>query len=204
MIWQKKLYFCRIQIIWLMKEEIEKAVEVLRQGGIILYPTDTVWGIGCDATNSEAVEKIYTLKQSQNKKGMIVLIDNMDNVARYFGPLPDVAWDLFEMSEKPLTLILPGAGGVAPNLLPEEKTLAVRIPNHDFCQALLRKLRRPLVSTSANISGESTPVHYEDIAKEVFAGVDFAVDEKYEGRPTGKPSSIISLGTGGEVSIIRE
>lgn len=187
-----------------MKEEIEKAVEVLRRGGIILYPTDTVWGIGCDATNAEAVEKIYALKQSQNKKGMIVLLDKIDNVVRYFNDTPAVAWDLLELADKPLTLILPHAIGVAGNLIPEEGTLAVRVPDHEFCRALVRRLGRPLVSTSANVSGEPAPMSYEDIAKEIFAGVDMAVDERFEGHPTGKPSSIIALGTTGEVTIIRE
>ena len=204
MIWQKNAYFCEDQNQCFMREEIDKAVEVLKRGGIILYPTDTVWGVVCDATNPEAVNRVYELKRSKDKKGMIVLVDSIDNVARYFRNVPPVAWDLLEMSEKQLTLILPGASGVAENLVPEEKTLAVRVPKHEFCQMLIKRLRRPLVSTSANLSGEPAPAKYEDIDKEIFAGVDMAVDEKFEGRPTGKPSSIIALGEGGEVTIIRE
>ena len=187
-----------------MQEEIEKAAAVLKRGGLILYPTDTVWGIGCDATNGEAVAKVYALKKSENKLGMIVLLDKEETVARYFGRLPDVAWDLFEYADSPLTLILPGAGGVAPNLLPPEKTLAVRIPDHEFCRQLIHKLGRPLVSTSANVSGEPAPGRFEDISAEIKEGADFIVNPVYEGKPTGKASSIIKLGMGGEIEIIRK
>ncbi len=186
-----------------MQEEINKAVEVLRKGGIILYPTDTVWGIGCDAANPEAVDRIYGLKRSENKKGMIILLDKIDNVARYFNRTPAVAWDLLELSDKPLTLILPNATGVAENLIPAEKTLAVRVPDHEFCRRLIGRLGRPLVSTSANISGEGTPAGFDDIAPVIKAGVDLVVDRKYEGDPTRRASSIIRLGEGGEVEIIR-
>ena len=187
-----------------MQEEINRALEVLRKGGVILYPTDTVWGIGCDATNETAVKRIYEIKRSTDKKGMIVLLDKIDNVARYFSKVPAVAWDLLELADKPMTLILPGAGGVAPNLIPEEKTLAVRVPDHDFCKGLIRKLGRPLVSTSANISGEPAPTGFNDIEGEIEKMVDFVVDAKYEGNPTRRASSIIMLGEGGEISIIRE
>lgn len=196
-------YFCALEKIEAMQEEINKAVEALRRGGIILYPTDTVWGIGCDATNAEAVAKVYALKKSENKLGMIVLLDKVENVVRYFSKVPAVAWDLFEMSDTPLTLILPGAGGVAPNLIPEEKTLAVRIPDHEFCRQLARRLGKPLVSTSANISGEPTPAYFEDIDEKIKNGVDFVVGQRFEGNPTRKSSSIIKLGEGGEVEIIR-
>ncbi|HIS33402.1 MAG TPA: threonylcarbamoyl-AMP synthase, partial [Candidatus Avirikenella pullistercoris] len=135
------------------KQEVAETVEVLKKGGIILYPTDTVWGIGCDATNPEAVEKIYRLKQSENKKSMLILLDNIDKVSLYADDIPAVAWELFELSDKPLTLILPKAKRIADNLIPEEGTLGVRVVKHDFCEAVIRKLGRPLVSTSANISG---------------------------------------------------
>lgn len=187
-----------------MHEEIDKAVEVLRRGGLILYPTDTVWGIGCDATNAEAVEKVYALKQSENKKGMIILLDTIDNLGRYYRRIPGVANDLFECADKPMTLILPGASGVAANLIPEEGTLAVRIPDHEFCKKLVRRLGRPLVSTSANISGEATPVGFVDIDVAIRDGVDLVVSPRYEGHPTRKPSSIILIGEGGLVKIIRE
>lgn len=187
-----------------MNEEIIKALEVLRRGGIILYPTDTVWGIGCDAKNADAVAKIYELKKAVNKKGMIVLLDSIDNVARYFRNIPPVAWELIELTDKPLTLILPGASGVAENLISEERTLAVRVPDHEFCRNLVRKLSRPLVSTSANISGEATPSGFKDISDVIKNGVDFIVNPSFEGHPTRTASSIIMLGEGGEVKIIRE
>lgn len=186
-----------------MDNEIKKAVEVLRRGGLILYPTDTVWGIGCDATNAEAVERIYRLKRSENKKSMLVLVDTVDNAARYVNKAPAVAWELMEVSDKPLTLILPGGCGVASNLLPEEGTLGIRVPRHEFCRRLIGRLGRPLVSTSANISGEPTPTRFEEIAEEIRDGVDMTIDPAFEGEATRKASSIIMLGEGGEVKIIR-
>lgn len=188
----------------MIDEQVEKALEVLKKGGIILYPTDTVWGIGCDATNAEAVDKVYKLKKSNDKKSMLVLVDKIDNVARYVGRVPDVAWELLEVAEKPLTLILPNGCGVAENLIPEEGTIGVRVPKHDFCQKLLRRLGRPLVSTSANVSGQPTPLTYSDISKDVVSGVDFVVDYRCEGNPTRAASSIIKLGESGQISIIRE
>lgn len=187
-----------------MKEQIEKALEVLRKGGLILYPTDTVWGIGCDATNPQAVEKIYKLKRSTDKKSMLVLVDKIDNVARYANKVPDVAWQLMELTDKPLTLILPNACGIAENLIPDEGTIGIRVPDHDFCRELLRKFGRPLVSTSANISGEATATRPAEISKVISDGVDFIVDPRCEGRSTHKPSSIIMLGEGGQIKIIRE
>ena len=177
-----------------MEREIELALEVLRKGGIILYPTDTVWGIGCDATNAEAVAKIYALKRSENKHSMLVLCKDADMVVRYVNKAPGIAFEVMEMATKPLTLILPGASGLAANLIPEERTLGVRVPNHEFCYRLLNKFGRPIVSTSANISGEPTPKGLGDVAKEVVEGVDFVVNPRFQGRPTGKPSSIIAFG----------
>ncbi|MBQ4278740.1 MAG: threonylcarbamoyl-AMP synthase [Rikenellaceae bacterium] len=187
-----------------MEEQIAAALEVLRRGGIILYPTDTVWGIGCDATNEAAVARIYALKKSENKKSMLVLVDKIDNVARYIKRVPQVAWELLEVADKPLTLILPGGAGVAPNLIPEEGTLAIRVPRHEFCQRLIHKLGRPLVSTSANISGELTPGRFDAISDEIRGGVDWIAPRSCEGEATGRASSIIKLGESGEVQIIRE
>ncbi len=186
-----------------MEREIELALEVLRRGGIILYPTDTVWGIGCDATNSEAVERIYTLKRSTDKHSMLVLCGDADMVVRYVDKAPAIAFEVMEMAEKPLTLILPGASGLAANLIPEEQTLGVRVPNHQFCQALLRKFGRPIVSTSANISGEAAAATLADVTREIIDGVDFVVNPRFQGRPTLKPSSIIAFGEQGEFRIIR-
>ncbi len=187
-----------------MQKEIEQAVEVLRDGGLILYPTDTVWGIGCDATSEEAVAKIYALKQSRNKHSMLVLCRDADMVVRYVNRAPGIAFEVMEMADKPLTLILPGAVGVAANLIPETGTIGVRVPQHEFCRQLLRKFGRPIVSTSANISGEQTPKRLGEVDRRIIDGVDFVVNPRFEGRPTGKPSSIISFGEGGEVNIIRQ
>ena len=188
-----------------MDEIIKEAVEVLRRGGLILYPTDTVWGIGCDATNPEAVARIYDLKRSVNKKGMIILLDRVEKVGRYFRTVPDVAWDLMELTTSPLTLIMPDAVGVAENLIPEEGTLAVRVPDHEFCRRLIGRLGRPLVSTSANISGEPTPLKgLKDVSREIIDGVDFVINPRFQGKPTCKPSSIIRFGERGEVEIIRK
>lgn len=187
-----------------LQEEVERAVEVLRRGGIILYPTDTVWGIGCDATNVEAVDRIYRLKRSENKKSMLVLCASADMVVRYVNRAPGIAFEVMEMATTPLTAILPGAAGVAPNLIPDEGTLGVRIPNHEFCRRMLRALGRPVVSTSANISGQPTAVGLQDVAQEIVDGVDFVVNPRFEGKPTRKASSIIAFGEGGELKIIRE
>ena len=187
-----------------LQEEVDRAVQVLREGGIILYPTDTVWGIGCDATNAEAVDRIYRLKRSENKKSMLVLCASADMVVRYVNRAPAIAFEVMEMATTPLTAILPGAAGVAPNLIPDEGTLGVRIPDHEFCRRMLRALGRPVVSTSANISGCPTAVGLQDVAREIVDGVDFVVHPRFEGTPTRKASSIIAFGEGGEVKIIRE
>ena len=186
-----------------MQKAIEQCIEVLRAGGLILYPTDTVWGIGCDATNEEAVQKIYKLKQSEDKRSMLCLMRDADMVVRYVNKAPGIAFEVMELSDKPLTAILPGAVGVAPSLIPEAGTLGVRIPQHDFCQALLRKFGKPIVSTSANISGEETAKRLKDVVEEIIKGVDYVVHPRFEGKPTLKPSSIIAFGEGCEVEVIR-
>ena len=187
-----------------MENAIKQAVEVLRAGGIILYPTDTVWGLGCDATNADAVRKIYDLKRSENKKSMLVLCDSADRVVRYVNKAPAIAFEVAELATSPLTLILPGAVGLAANLIPDEGTLGVRIPDHEFCRQLLRAFGRPVVSTSANISGHETPADLQEVARELVEGVDFVVNPRFEGKPTRKASSIIAFGEGGEVRIIRD
>lgn len=186
------------------EDPIYQAVELLKRGGIILYPTDTVWGIGCDATNEAAIDRIYQLKKSSDKKSMLILLDHLDKVSLYIQKVPEVAWQLFEVADTPLTLILPEGRGVAPNLLPPEGTLAIRIPDHEFCKKVIRKLNRPLVSTSANISGQHTPATFSEISKEIVQGVDLVIDPtQWEGSPTRKASSIISVGIGGEIQVIR-
>lgn len=182
---------------------VEEAAEVLKQGGLILYPTDTLWGIGCDATNQEAVAKIYALKKSENKHSMLVLCHSAEQIVRYVNRAPGIAFEVMEMATSPLTLILPGAVGVAENLIPEEGTLGVRVPDHEFCRLLLRRFGRPIVSTSANISGEKSPKGLAEVVREIVDGVDYVVNPRFQGRPTGKPSSIIAFGEGGEVQVIR-
>ena len=183
---------------------VDEAARILKEGGLILYPTDTVWGIGCDATNEEAVQRIYTLKKSENKHSMLVLCHSADQLVRYVNRAPGIAFEVMEMATSPLTLILPGATGVAKNLIPEEGTLGVRIPDHEFCRLLLRKLGRPIVSTSANLSGEKPPRTLPEIVPEIVAGVDYVVNPRFQGRPTGKSSSSIAFGEHGEVQVIRE
>ncbi|MBQ5594096.1 MAG: threonylcarbamoyl-AMP synthase [Alistipes sp.] len=187
-----------------MQKAVDKCIEILRAGGLILYPTDTVWGIGCDATNEEAVAKVYALKRSEDKHSMLCLMRDADMIVRYVNKAPGIAFEVMELSDKPLTAILPGAVGVAPSLIPETQTLGVRIPQHEFCQALLRKFGKPIVSTSANISGEPAAKRLKEVAQEIIDGVDYVVNPRFEGKPTLKPSSIIAFGEGSEIEIIRQ
>jgi L-threonylcarbamoyladenylate synthase len=187
-----------------LDEEVALALAVLKRGGIILYPTDTVWGIGADATNEAAVAKIYALKKREDRKGMLILTDRIEGVSKYAQKVPEVAWQLLEVADKPLTLILPDARGVAPNLVPEEGSIGIRVPEHEFCKKLIYKLNRPLVSTSANVAGAAAPATFPEISREIREGVDHTVSLRVEGKPTRKPSAIIALGTGGEIKIIRE
>lgn len=187
-----------------IQQDVDEAVKVLRAGGLILYPTDTVWGIGCDATNAEAVDRIYKLKRSDNKKSMLVLCASADMIVRYVNKAPGIAFEVMELASKPLTLILPGASGLAANLIPEEGTLGVRVPDHEFCSRMLRAFGRPVVSTSANISGEPSAVSLIDTAREIVEGVDFVVNPRFEGKPTKQPSSIMAFTVDGAVTIIRE
>ena len=186
-----------------MQREVDEAVRTMRAGGIILYPTDTVWGLGCDATSSAAVERIYRLKRSGNKKSMLVLCASADMIVRYVNKAPGIAFEVMELATSPLTAILPGAAGLAENLIPDEGTLGVRIPDHEFCRRMLRALGRPIVSTSANISGQPAPRTYSEISQDIRQGVDLIVDPSLEGHPTRKASSIIRVGLSGEVNVIR-
>lgn len=187
-----------------LDQSLLDAVETLRRGGIILYPTDTVWGVGCDATNEEAVARIYELKRSENKKSMIVLCRDLDMAARHISRPLQIAFEVMELTTKPLTAIMPGGVGVAANLIPEEGTLAIRVPDHKFCQDLLRRFGKPIVSTSANISGEETPKRLEQISREIVEGVDYIVAPRLEGSSTRQPSSILRFGEDGSIEIIRE
>jgi len=183
---------------------IQEALSVLKKGGLLLYPTDTVWGIGCDATNEKAVEKVYALKQRADSKSLIILADSIAMVERYVRKIPDTAYMLTEVNDKPLTVIYPEAAGLAPNVVADDGSIAIRIVNHAFCNELLRQFKRPLVSTSANISGEKTPADFAAISDLIKQGVDYIVPAAFEQGATRKPSSIIKLGLHNEIQIIRE
>ena len=185
-------------------EDIRRAIEVLKQGGVILYPTDTVWGIGCDATNADAVRRIYEIKQRSDSKAMICLVDNASRIQRYVRHVPDVAWDIFELSTKPTTVILDGAANLAPNLIAEDGSIAIRITNEPFSKQLCYRLQKALVSTSANISGQPAAQNYCDIVPEITNAVDYVCWTRRQEHKPHKPSSIIRLGQGGEVEIIRK
>ena len=191
-----------------MKEAIQQALEVLRKGGIILYPTDTVWGIGCDATNPEAVAKVYEIKRRADSKSLVLLASDMDMICRYVKEVPEMAIQLVEVNDKPMTIIYPGAVtgqyGLAQNTVAEDGTVGIRIPMMDFCQQLVARLGRPLVSTSANISGELTPKKYAEISEEIRSAVDHVVDPSLEKGATGQSSSIIKVGLDYSIKIIRK
>lgn len=191
-----------------MKEAIQQALEVLRKGGIILYPTDTVWGIGCDATNPEAVAKVYEIKRRADSKSLVLLASDMDMICRYVKEVPEMARQLVEVNDKPMTIIYPGAVtgqyGLAQNTVAEDGTVGIRIPMMDFCQQLVARLGRPLVSTSANISGEPTSKKYAEISEEIRSAVDHVVDPSLEKGATGQSSSIIKVGLDYSIKIIRK
>lgn len=187
-----------------MKEEIQKAVEVLRKGGIILYPTDTVWGIGCDATNQEAVAKVYEIKKREDSKSLVLLASDMDMICRYVKEIPEMAVQLVEVNDKPMTIIYPGAMGLAPNAIAEDGTVGIRIPMMDFCCQLVSRLGRPIVSTSANISGEPTPKKFAEIPQQIKDAVDHIVDPSLEAGAIGQASSIIKVGLDYTIQIIRK
>lgn len=184
--------------------DIAEAVKVMRNGGVILYPTDTVWGIGCDATNAEAVKKIYEIKQRSDSKAMICLIDSDSRIGRYVRNVPDVAWDIFSLSTKPTTVILDGAQGLASNLIAEDGSIALRITNEEFSKQLCYRMQKPIVSTSANISGMPAAQNYRDIAPEIIEAVDYVCTSRRNEHEPHTPSSIIKLGINGEVTIIRK
>ena len=192
------------------KEIIEEAVRVLRQGGVILYPTDTVWGLGCDATSEQAVERIFRIKKRSSAKSLVLLACDMDMVARYVKEIPDIAIDLVEVNDAPMTIIYPGAQLLAPNVVAEDGSVGIRIPLDtednspaSFCRQLVRRLGKPLVSTSANISGEDAPKCFRDISGEIAGSVDYVVPQRLERGASGRASQIIKVGLGSEIEVIR-
>ena len=182
--------------------EVHNAYETIKNGGIILYPTDTVWGIGCDATNPEAVSKIYALKQREESKSMIVLMNSDRMLYNVFKEVPDVAFQIMDLSEKPTTLILDNPRNVAPNLIAADKTLGIRITKEPFCFKLMERMKKPLVSTSANISGLPTPNSFKQIDHHILDGVDYVVNLYHE-KIAPRPSTIIKLGNDMQVKVIR-
>ena len=183
--------------------EVHNAFEVIKNGGIILYPTDTVWGIGCDATNEEAIQKIYALKQREESKSMIVLVNGERMMHQVFNEIPEVAWQILDFSDKPTTLILDKPKNVAKNIIAEDNSLAVRMVNEPFCFKLMERMKKPLVSTSANLSGMFTPKSFKEISPEIIAGVDYIVNLNKE-KICSTPSTIIKLTIDNQVKIIRK
>ena len=184
-------------------EDIKAAVECMKKGGVILYPTDTVWGIGCDATNAEAVARIYKIKKREESKAMICLVDSDNRIQRYVRDVPEVAWDVMNLSTKPTTVILDGANGLAENLIAEDGSIAMRITQEEFSKQLCYRMQKPIVSTSANISGEPAAQNYKDISEEILNAVDYVCKSRRNEHKPHHPSSIIRLRQNGEVTIIR-
>ncbi|WP_462264699.1 L-threonylcarbamoyladenylate synthase [Mucilaginibacter sp.] len=187
----------------MLRDEIAKALTILQQGGIILYPTDTIWGIGCDATNTEAVKKIFALKQRDEAKSVIVLLDTDNKLQSYIAEVPEIAYELMEFAENPLTLVMPGAKNLSPAVINADGSVGIRVVNHPFCQQLIQRLRRPIVSTSANISGQPSPQNFSQISEEVINGVDYVVDLEQHDHTIKKPSTIMRLEADGRFAFIR-
>lgn len=186
-----------------MNEDVKAALEVLQKGGVILYPTDTIWGIGCDACNADAVKRVYAIKNREDSKSMLVLMENAALLDRYVDEVPEVAFDLIELSDKPLTIIYDGAKNLAPNLIAADGSIGIRITTEAFTRELIRRFRRPIVSTSANISGKPSPANFGEIDPEIINAVDYVVNYRQEETQKAAPSGIIKLGKGGEVKVIR-
>ncbi len=186
------------------RDEIKRACDVLYHGGVILYPTDTVWGVGCDATNEEAVRRVYEIKHRTDSKAMLVLVDNEVKVDFYVREVPSVAWDLIELSTKPLTIIYDGARNLATNLIGEDGSVGIRVTREEFSKQLCFRFRKAIVSTSANISGQPSPHCFAEIDDEIKQAVDYVVGVRQDEPAGAIPSSIIKLGTHGEVKVIRE
>ena len=186
-----------------INEEISNALSVLKRGGIILYPTDTVWGIGCDATNADAIDKIYALKKRQENKALICLVSDFKMLNQYVEEVPEVAYDILKYAAKPTTIVYDKPIRIAENLVGEDDTLGIRVTKDDFCNKLIRKLKKPLVSTSANISGQKTPESFSQISPEILKGVDYVVNLQ-QSKSTSKPSAIIKLSNDGKVKVIRK
>lgn len=186
-----------------IKEELEAILNVLKKGGTILYPTDTVWGIGCDACNADAVDKVYALKKRSEKKALICLVSDFSMLNQYVEKVPEPAYDILKYSKKATTIVYDQPIRVAENLVAEDNTLGIRVVRDDFCQKIIKRLKKPIVSTSANISGQPTPKSFSEISPEILKGVDYVVNLQRFKKPAA-PSSIIKLSNDGKVQIIRK
>lgn len=187
-----------------MENDLRAAAEILKNGGLILYPTDTIWGIGCDGTNEKAVERIYTLKKRQDEKSLLILLDDIRKLDVYVEEIPAIALELIEVADKPLTIIYPGARNLARNILAADGSVGIRIVQDEFCRKLIRLSGKPLVSTSANFSGMPWPANFHKIDHDIVSSVDYVVSYRQNDPGLGKPSGIIKLGVRGDVQVIRE
>ncbi len=185
-----------------MIEEVKACVTVLRKGGTILYPTDTIWGIGCDATNDVAVKKIFEIKKRPTSKAMVILVSQISQLEMY-AEIPEMAWDLVEFAENPLTIVYPGAKRISPALISEDGSIAIRVVKDEFCKMLINTIRKPLVSTSANISGELAPAFFDEITEDIKTQVDYVVPLRQSEHRKATPSRIMKLGMNGAIEIIR-
>ncbi len=187
-----------------IQEDIKQALDVLNNGGVILYPTDTIWGIGCDATNEKAVQRIYEIKQRSDQKSMLALIHSENFIPSYIDEMPDIAYELIEFASKPLTIIYDGAKNLAPNLIAEDGSIGIRVTKEEFSHKLLQRFKRPIVSTSANISGQPSPGNFSDISEEVKNAVDYIVSYRQDEETKAAASSIMKLSASGLFKVIRE
>lgn len=188
----------------MLRDDVNKAFEVLKDGGLILYPTDTIWGIGCDATNPEAVEKILKLKNRPGDKSLIVLLDTVNKLQSYVKEVPEVAYDLIEFAENPLTIIYSDAKNLAPNAIAADGSVGIRIVRHTFCEQLLQRFRKPIISTSANISGAPSAANFNEISEEIIDGVDYVVNFEQDSTAEKRASTIMKLDASGKFSFIRK
>lgn len=187
-----------------MQEDIKEACRIMQQGGVILYPTDTIWGIGCDATNEEAVKRVYEIKKRVDSKALLILVDSSVKIDFYVSDVPEIAWDLIDLADKPLTIIYSGARNLAKNLLAEDGSVGIRVTSEQFSKRLCERFRKAIVSTSANMSGQPSPATFAEISPEIIAAVDYVVKYRQDDMSKPKPSSIIKLGAGGLINVIRE
>ncbi len=188
----------------MLEDEIKKSLEIMRSGGVILYPTDTIWGLGCDATNENAVQKLLEIKQRPVEKSFIILLDTVNKLQSYLTEIPEVAYELIGYAENPLTIVFSGAKNLAPSVVNANGTVGVRIVKHAFCSKLIERFRKPIVSTSANLSGQASPQFFSEISQEILKSVDYVVDFEREEMSPKKPSTIVKLGPTGQFEFIRK